>query len=552
MRGTTTKILAGITISLLWISAAGAAACVVLQQNPQTTYEPGLHLLVDPDSIVESNGVTVILNQPVKHPEPVVVSSWLPYRFATAWGNVIREPNGLYRMWYLDMIISPHDHAKRKVWGDESDYGYHPQGPGDFPDVDIQFICYAESWDGIKWTKPALGVVEFEGSTANNIVASGRAAAKQFAGAITNMDGCTVVRDDGDPDPNRRYKMLAYWETVHRYDNRHNGLHRPEEDIKRFNNKNIRGHYISCSPDGIHFGDLEPSGLPKVGIDRNLIMRDYKRNQWRVNMRPDIPKNEFSSFVRGAGILTGTDFKTWSPLEAVLAPDEGDQFGGIQDFEAFIPFNYGEEDLGYLNVNNMRGKRFAPYLTCQGRDGKWKRVFRDQPAIVCGSPGSFDRAGVSPLQNEPIIVGDELYIYYSAFSRINNHPAGARSIGLAKMRRDAFVGAAAGVIAPKSNFDLSGEATFTTWPLKVTGPRLAVNFEKFNDSSRLQIELRDENKNPIPGYTLDDCQPITTDGIRVPVVWKEGKDLSALMGKEVLIRVSFVNGAVYAFKFYAP
>jgi hypothetical protein len=33
-----------------------------------------------------------------------------------------------------------------------------------------QVTCYAESRDGIRWTKPELGLVEFKGSSQNNIV----------------------------------------------------------------------------------------------------------------------------------------------------------------------------------------------------------------------------------------------------------------------------------------------------------------------------------------------------------------------------------------------
>ena len=32
------------------------------------------------------------------------------------------------------------------------------------------FLCYAESNDGIEWRKPELGLHEFQGSKANNIV----------------------------------------------------------------------------------------------------------------------------------------------------------------------------------------------------------------------------------------------------------------------------------------------------------------------------------------------------------------------------------------------
>ncbi|GIT29989.1 MAG: hypothetical protein Ct9H300mP1_20350 [Planctomycetaceae bacterium] len=36
-----------------------------------------------------------------------------------------------------------------------------------------EFYCYAESHDGIRWTKPDLGFVEFNGSKKNNIIWDG-------------------------------------------------------------------------------------------------------------------------------------------------------------------------------------------------------------------------------------------------------------------------------------------------------------------------------------------------------------------------------------------
>ena len=54
---------------------------------------------------------------------------------------------GRYRMWYLCM---PRD------------------------DERASYVCYAESADGENWERPELGLVEFAGSKANNIVADRR------------------------------------------------------------------------------------------------------------------------------------------------------------------------------------------------------------------------------------------------------------------------------------------------------------------------------------------------------------------------------------------
>ena len=57
--------------------------------------------------------------------------------------KVILFDEGRYRMWY---------------------------GVAATPDFHENFVCYAESDDGFDWVRPALGIYEFHGSTANNIV----------------------------------------------------------------------------------------------------------------------------------------------------------------------------------------------------------------------------------------------------------------------------------------------------------------------------------------------------------------------------------------------
>ncbi len=59
-------------------------------------------------------------------------------------------------------------------------------------------LCYAESDDGITWAKPALGQVLFKGSRANNALDLPH----------TIVSGAAVIKDDDDPDPARRYKMV--------------------------------------------------------------------------------------------------------------------------------------------------------------------------------------------------------------------------------------------------------------------------------------------------------------------------------------------------------
>ena len=92
---------------------------------------------------------------------------------------MIREPDGLFRCWYLDVTF-------------RSSEGGGAEGQG------RPKVCYAESADGNQWEKPALGAVKVDGADTNRI------AWDETLGVPTAF---CVIRDDHDADPTRRYKM---------------------------------------------------------------------------------------------------------------------------------------------------------------------------------------------------------------------------------------------------------------------------------------------------------------------------------------------------------
>ena len=82
-------------------------------------------------------------------------------------------------------------------------------------------IAYAESTDGIHWDRPNFGLVEFRGNRDNNLV-SIEPADHPFA--VAN-DYVSVLKDEADPDPGRRYKMvyIAFLPKVKHCTVRHGG-----------------------------------------------------------------------------------------------------------------------------------------------------------------------------------------------------------------------------------------------------------------------------------------------------------------------------------------
>lgn len=87
--------------------------------------------------------------------------------------NVIRDATG-WHMWY---------HAYDQSYTDDND----------------AYLCYAFSKDGVAYTRPELGLVEYAGSKNNNILIDGR--------ATGGLHGGTVFLDPQAPQA-ERYKLV--------------------------------------------------------------------------------------------------------------------------------------------------------------------------------------------------------------------------------------------------------------------------------------------------------------------------------------------------------
>jgi len=170
-------------------------------------------LAIDDVSLPLRKNVCLFLSTPKVRAEPVLGPSPLesnaPDNLATHfYGTVLHEPGapgpdgkpspGKFRMWYYAVHRGRNPDwpprkmqqiAKKPGWLIGVREGYEIfQGP----------LCYAESGDGIAWTKPALGQLLFKGSRENNALDLPH----------TVVSGAAVIRDDADPDPARRYKMV--------------------------------------------------------------------------------------------------------------------------------------------------------------------------------------------------------------------------------------------------------------------------------------------------------------------------------------------------------
>jgi hypothetical protein len=369
---------------------------------------------------------------------------------------------------------------------------------------------YAVSEDGLRWTKPALGLVEFNGSKANNLLGPG-------GGSLA------VMYDPIDPDPARRYKRIAH---------------------------RSGGYYTGSSPDGIRWVD-EGGGRPAltagdtVTLAQNPITGEYLA----YHKRP-LQRGAFD--VRAVWLARSRDFRTWSEPELVLAADEADQEWATQADEraeiydmAVYPHAAGY--LGFPAVFRNKPQVVTPALKAVGgvapdgpldiqlatsTDGsKWRRSWPRVAVIPRGAPGTFDAGAILGVSCAPVHTAEETWVYYSAISATHGAPVPPKlmTIGRAEWRRHGFVSADTG---PQG-----GE--IETRPLRFGSPRLVVNADA--GRGEVRVALLEADGRPIPGRSLADCRSLNADRTQWTVEWRDGETVPTDRPVKVLLQMRNVR-----------
>jgi len=87
-----------------------------------------------------------------------------------------------------------------------------------------------------------------------------------------------------------------------------------------------------------------------------------------------------------------------------------------------------------------------------------------------------------------------------------------------------------------------------TKSFQFTGSELEINYSS-SAVGGLRFELQDESGKPLAGYTLTDSREIIGDQISRVVSWTGGKDISALAGKTIRMRVVLKDADLFSFRF---
>jgi len=183
------------------------------------------------------------------------------------------------------------------------------------------------------------------------------------------------------------------------------------------------------------------------------------------------------------------------------------------------------------------------------RDGiHWTRPER-VPYIDIGRPDEWDRwlltAGTGLIRK-----GDDVLQFYSSSGHTHDsniiRPEEYENAveqkmggtGIVRQRLDGFVSA-----------DVDHRGGFLeTPPVVFSGRKLRLNIDT-GAVGLAQVELRDAEGRPLPGFELSECEPILGNFTDYYVNWRGGSDVSALAGTPVKIHFKLNRAKLYGFQF---
>lgn len=380
--------------------------------------------------------------------------------------------------------------------------------------------CYAESDNGVDWTKPLLDVIP-----GTNIVDT------------LEHDCVTVLLDKYERDYAKRYKMFCV----------------------QFDTPNSVSMVLKYSGDGIHWS--EPVAMSGNLYDRCSAYYNPFRDKYVLSL-----KTKDSDNLRARNYIEHEDPEMAVSLAHKVAVNQKDKFvrfwfsADVDDprhpeFPDIRPAIYNHDAISYESVLlgqfviwqgpenkdcvKLNVQKRNEILVGFSYDGfRWLRPDKKPFIPVNEDRRAWNAGNIQSTMGSPLIVGDSLYFYYSGrYNSRPEHPSNF-STGLVKLRRDGFVSA-----------DALGDGEIYTKPINVEHDYLFVNVDLSRRSSKLWIEILDENYNKIAGFGKDDfCVLRNVDSTKCQCKWMS-KEISELKGKNVILRICSRDASLYSFWF---
>jgi hypothetical protein len=408
----------------------------------------------------------------------------------SAYTTVIRDGN-IYRIYYRGLSSTKGEATNEEV------------------------TCYAESTDGIHWTKPDLKLFKVMDTWNNNVVlANTKPASHNFSPFL----------DRSSPEPaNGKFKALG-------------GLR--------------DGLVAFSSDDGIHWKKIgeEPVLKGEEFDSQNVSFWSESEKCYLCYIRKW--KQLDGRTIRTIGRSSSPDFINWSKPVMMdfgnTAPEElyinqtSPYYRAPHIYVAlaarFFPGRQviSEEQAKKLNVNPNYYKDCSDAVLITSRGGnRYQRTFMEgflKPGI--GLNNWISRTNYPALN---VVQTDETEM---SFYVNQDYAQPTAHLHRYSLRTDGFASLHAGY----------NEGEIVTKTLVFTGSRLIINFAT-SAGGYIIVEMLDNQGNVITGLSSDDCIQVIGNEISRHIEWKSGIDLSKLQGSPVKIRFKMKDADLYSLHF---
>ena len=378
-----------------------------------------------------------------------------------------------------------------------------PDGGGTIPPL------YAESPDGIHWTRPDL--------SDRNLFSGHRCVANQVFPADHHIAFGPAYHDPRDPDPSRRLKCYVDY-------------------------KDHRALLVSPE-DGMHWR-IEREYLDVSSADYPTSMFfDRFRNRYVISGRVRQPDGR-PIRRRPITFRDTEDFSELGPPRLAAHMDPNDP--ALCEFYGVFVFEYEDLYVGLLwriHANATSNQRpgnggILDNVLTYSYDAQLFNRGLYEPFIA---PNELGEHGGGCIYTSTMFVDDDHVIrFYSGASKTEHFIDTSltdAALMLHTLRLDGFY----------SMTSFSGKGRLRTCPFEVQGPDLRINVRAPYGSVR--AALLDWHGQPLPGCSYDDCVAFKGDELFWTPQWKQGRGLSLCEpGQQALLELEIVCGELFGIR----
>jgi hypothetical protein len=382
-------------------------------------------------------------------------------------------------------------------------------------------LCLAKSNDGKNWTKPDLGVCEYNGSKHNNLC--------DFP-IGSHIQACVIIYDENETDKKKVFKM-SY-------------------ESPKYN----KSMGVAFSPDGIHWTEYPGNPVINVFYEQGGGMKwgDTYYMAGQGNVSHYSPKGS-----RCLATYCSKDFINWTPAACIgfrrdPIPPRTVEYGGINGPQVHLGaglWNRGNVIIGFYgmwnghvtNDRNFTAMHIGLIITHDGLH--YYEPIPDFP-IVLGSEikDNTPSRGRYPalMQGQGCYnIGDETLFWFGLWPESDSN--GVRA---ARWERDRL-GYLTPFVGPKDVSTIISSEIDT----ENKSVRLAVNVNGLGEYSKLRVSVLDNNYCPLPGYGPGDASVISENGLKVSVSWKDFETIRS--EKPIRLKIDFEGIRPEDIEFYA-